>query len=84
VPLSYLAADAELQYAGNIHVAQGRTVDTSHLLVTDTLDLRAFYVATSRGRLLNTAQFVSIATYSLENSQSQYFSNAEKIVSGRL
>ena len=34
VPRSYLAADAELQYAGNIHVAQGRTVDTSHVLVT--------------------------------------------------
>ena len=59
VPLSYLASDAELHYAGNIHVAQGRTSDTSHVLVTDTLSLRAFYVAMSRGRLLNIAFVVT-------------------------
>ena len=29
VPLSYLAHNAELAYAGNVHVAQGRTVDTA-------------------------------------------------------
>ena len=50
VPLSYLASHAELHYAGNIHVAQGRTIDTSYVLVTDTLNLRAFYVGMSRGR----------------------------------
>ena len=43
-------ADAELQYAGNIHVAQGRTVDTSHVLVTDTLSRQSFYVGMTRGR----------------------------------
>ena len=59
VPLSYLASDAELHYAGNIHVAQGRTVDTSHVLVTDTLDLHAFYVAMSRGRQSNIAHVVT-------------------------
>jgi ATP-dependent exoDNAse (exonuclease V) alpha subunit len=41
VPRSYLAASAELAYAGNVHVAQGRTVDTAHLLVTDTLSRQA-------------------------------------------
>ncbi len=35
VPRSYLARHAELAYAGNVHVAQGRTVDTAHLLVTE-------------------------------------------------
>ena len=35
VPRSYLASNAELAYAGNVHVAQGRTVDTAHLLVTE-------------------------------------------------
>ena len=35
VPRAYLARHAELAYAGNVHVAQGRTVDTAHLLVTD-------------------------------------------------
>jgi ATP-dependent exoDNAse (exonuclease V) alpha subunit len=59
VPLSYLASNAELHYAGNIHVAQGRTVDNSHVLVTDTLDLHAFYVAMSRGRQSNIAHVVT-------------------------
>ena len=59
VPLSYLARDAELHYAGNIHVAQGRTTGTSHVLVTDTLNLRAFYVGMSRGRQSNTAHVVT-------------------------
>ena len=36
VPRSYLARHAELAYAGNVHLAQGRTVDTAHLLVTGT------------------------------------------------
>jgi len=40
VPKSYLAQNAELAYAGNVHVAQGRTVDTAHLLVTDSLSGR--------------------------------------------
>ena len=35
VPRSYLARHAELAYGGNVHVAQGRTVDTAHLLVTE-------------------------------------------------
>ena len=35
VPRAYLARNAELAYAGNVHVAQGRTVDTAHLLVTE-------------------------------------------------
>ena len=59
VPLSYLASDAELHYAGNIHVAQGRTTDTSHVLVTDTLNRRAFYVGMSRGRQSNIAHVVT-------------------------
>jgi hypothetical protein len=45
VPRSYLAQNAELAYAGNVHVAQGRTVDTAHLLVTDSLSRQALYVA---------------------------------------
>ena len=59
VPRDYLAADAELQYAGNIHVAQGRTVDTSHVLVTDTLSRQSFYVGMSRGRESNMAHVVT-------------------------
>jgi len=59
VPRSYLARNAELGYGGNVHVAQGRTVDTAHLLVTDTLSRQALYVGMTRGRQANTAHVVT-------------------------
>ena len=59
VPRSYLARNAELGYGGNVHVAQGRTVDTAHLLVTDTLSRQALYVGMTRGREANTAHVVT-------------------------
>ncbi len=59
VPRSYLAASAELAYAGNVHVAQGRTVDTAHLLVTYSLSRQALYVGMTRGRESNTAHVVT-------------------------
>ena len=59
VPRTYLARHAELAYAGNVHVAQGRTVDTAHLLVTDTLSRQALYVGMTRGRESNTAHVVT-------------------------
>jgi CheY-like chemotaxis protein len=62
VPRSYLESSAELAYAGNVHVAQGRTVDTAHLLVTDTLTRRSLYVGMTRGRQSNTAHVVTGST----------------------
>ena len=59
VPRSYLARHAELGYAGNVHVAQGRTVDTAHLLVTSTLSRQSLYVGMTRGRQANTAHVVT-------------------------
>ena len=59
VPRSYLAHSAELAYAGNVHVAQGRTVDTAHLLVTESLSRQALYVGMTRGRQANTAHVVT-------------------------
>jgi len=59
VPRSYLARSAELAYAGNVHVAQGRTVDTAHLLVTGTLSRQALYVGMTRGRRANAAHVVT-------------------------
>ena len=59
VPRSYLVGQAELAYAGNVHVAQGRTVDTAHLLVTETLSRQAMYVGMTRGRQSNTAHVVT-------------------------
>jgi AAA domain/TrwC relaxase len=59
IPRDYLADSAELDYAGNTHVGQGRTVDTAHLLVTSTLSRRSFYVGLTRGRESNTAHIIT-------------------------
>ncbi|HEX3957467.1 MAG TPA: MobF family relaxase [Trebonia sp.] len=59
IPRAYLAHNVELAYAGNVHVAQGRTVDTAHLLVTDSLSRQALYVGMTRGRQSNTAHVVT-------------------------
>ncbi|MBV8431499.1 MAG: AAA family ATPase, partial [Solirubrobacterales bacterium] len=59
VPRAYLADSAELDYAGNTHVGQGRTVDTAHLLVTGSLSRRSLYVGLTRGRESNTAHIVT-------------------------
>jgi conjugative relaxase-like TrwC/TraI family protein len=62
VPRSYLAASAELGYAGNVHVAEGRTADTGHLLVTETLSRQGQYVGMTRGREASTAYVVTGST----------------------
>ena len=59
VSRSYLAGNAELGYSGNVHVAQGRTVCTVHLLVTESLSWQALYVGMTRGREANTAHVVT-------------------------
>ena len=59
IPRAYLAGHAELAYAGNVHVAQGRTVDTAHLLVTGTLSRQSLYVGMTRGREANTAHVIT-------------------------
>ena len=64
VPRSYLARNVELGYGGNVHVAQGRTVDTAHLLVTDSLSRQALYVGMTRGREANTAHVITGKTAS--------------------
>ena len=59
VPAAYLQESAELAYAGNTHVAQGRTVDTGHLVVSDTIGRESLYVGMTRGREANTAHVVT-------------------------
>ena len=36
LPEDYIEQHADLAYAGNVHVAEGRTVDTAHLVVDET------------------------------------------------
>jgi AAA domain-containing protein/TrwC relaxase len=81
VPKSYLASDAELDYAGNTAVAQGRTVDTGHLLVSETLSRPSFYVGMSRGRESNTAH-VSTGPTAPKGHQPYEQATAEAVVRG--
>jgi len=53
VPASYLERDGQLGYAGNTHIAQARTVDTCHEIVTDATVAESQYVGATRGRELN-------------------------------
>ena len=81
VPRSYLAASAELAYAGNVHVAQGRTVDIAHLLVTDSLSRQALYVGMTRGREANTAHVVT-GTTALPGHQPYQQAAPEAVLAG--
>jgi conjugative relaxase-like TrwC/TraI family protein len=59
VPAAYLEQSAELDYAGNVHVAQGRTVDTGHLVVTEGMTRDLLYTGSTRGREKNTLHVVT-------------------------
>ena len=83
VPWYYLAQHAELAYGGNVHVAQGRTVDTAHLLVTETLSRQALYVGMTRGRESNTAHVVTGKTATLGHEPYQQ-ATPEAVLAGVL
>jgi conjugative relaxase-like TrwC/TraI family protein len=59
VPAAYLEENAELAYAGNVYVAQGRTVDTAHLVVSEGMTRDLLYVGMTRGREENLAHVVT-------------------------
>ena len=59
VPAAYLESSAELDYAGNVHVAQGRTIDTGHLVVSEGISRGQLYTGSTRGREKNTIHVVT-------------------------
>ena len=59
LPVTYLEENTELEYAGNVYVSQGRTVDTAHLVASETLSRDQFYVGMTRGRERNIAHVVT-------------------------
>jgi hypothetical protein len=59
VPGEYLREDAELAYAGTVHAAEGRTVDTCHALAQEGLTRALLYVALTRGREANYAYVIT-------------------------
>jgi hypothetical protein len=78
VPEQYLAGHGELAYAGNTHVAQGRTTDTAHLLVTGSLNRPSLYVGMTRGRQANAAY---VATGELVPGKEPELVNPEVVLS---
>ena len=56
------ASASMLGYAGTVHAAQGRTVDTAHALVDAGTTRALAYVALTRGRAANYAYAVTEAT----------------------
>jgi hypothetical protein len=59
LPESYLADHADLGYAGNVHAAEGRTVDTGHMVIDDTADRESVYVGMTGGRARNTVYVIT-------------------------
>ncbi|GAB3930384.1 hypothetical protein GCM10029976_032100 [Kribbella albertanoniae] len=55
LPTTYVQESVELAYATTAHRAQGATVDTAHLVVTDHLTRALLYVGLTRGRHSNHA-----------------------------
>ena len=59
VPAAYLEQSAELAYAGNVHVAQGRTVDAGHTVIEPGARRSLAYTGGTRGRDKNTFHIVT-------------------------
>ncbi len=59
LPKAYLFSHCDLAYATTPHAAQGKTVDTAHVLVDGVGDRQGLYVAMSRGRHANYAYCVT-------------------------
>ncbi len=53
LPEQYVREQVELGYASTIHSAQGRTVDTAHVVIRGEEERRGLYVAATRGREAN-------------------------------
>ena len=64
LPSSYVQESVELAYATTAHRAQGATVDTAHLLVTEQLTRALMYVGMTRGRDANNAYVATHQTHS--------------------
>jgi conjugative relaxase-like TrwC/TraI family protein len=61
LPAGYVAASVELAYAATAHRAQGRTVDTGHVIARAGMTRETLYVGITRGRDANHAYVVTDA-----------------------
>ncbi|MEU0093886.1 MobF family relaxase [Kribbella sp. NPDC006257] len=59
LPSQYVRDHVALAYAATVHSSQGMTVDSSHVVATQTTSVYALYVAMTRGRTTNTAHVVT-------------------------
>ncbi|NUR97930.1 MAG: relaxase domain-containing protein [Kribbellaceae bacterium] len=71
LPSTYVRESVELAYATTAHRAQGATVDTAHLLITDKLTRALMYVGMTRGRHHNRA-YIATHTTTAEMHEPQF------------
>lgn len=62
LPPEYVRDHLTLAYASTVHAAQGRTVDTAHLVAGQGTDAAGLYVGATRGREANTIYAITVAT----------------------
>jgi ATP-dependent exoDNAse (exonuclease V) alpha subunit len=67
LPADYTRDHVELGYAATIHRAQGRTVDTAHALIDDTVTRECLYIAATRARTGNHLYLTSEAAGEVDN-----------------
>ncbi|MFI7067077.1 MobF family relaxase [Kribbella sp. NPDC050124] len=79
LPSSYVRESVELAYATTAHRAQGATVDTAHLLVTDRLTRALIYVGMTRGRHSNRA-YVATHTTTAELHEPQFLQTMQDVL----
>jgi conjugative relaxase-like TrwC/TraI family protein len=60
LPAEYVREHVTLGYAATVHAAQGRTVDTTHVVIAPGSSASAVYVGMSRGRDANTAHVTTL------------------------
>ncbi|MFI5696470.1 MobF family relaxase [Kribbella sp. NPDC051586] len=71
LPSAYVRESVELAYATTAHRAQGATVDTAHLLITNKLTRALMYVGMTRGRDSNRA-YVATHTSTADMHEPQF------------
>ncbi|MEV0792643.1 MobF family relaxase [Kribbella sp. NPDC050459] len=79
LPSAYVRESVELAYATTAHRAQGATVDTAHLLVTDRLTRALMYVGMTRGRNSNRA-YVATHTTTADMHEPQFAQSMQDVL----
>ena len=82
LPQEYVTEHVHLGYATTVHLAQGATADTSHLVAGPGMSREHLYVALTRGRQSNHA-YVPLDADGPENESHHQHPDSAEAVTGR-